>query len=194
MDSSFLITSRVVAPMIGITAGGGARTRPTGRRKFTCRNATAASYESPCFRVRSWMSAVDRAGMASAAAFSEPQSRSSTAKDRRKESGLTNPSRTHPTMCTVWGMDETVPLVQARSDLGNLVNRVRHGRETILISDYGTPAVAMIPVDELAELRRLRDQADIADAEARKAASGPVVAHEAFMAELETEDRQAAAS
>lgn len=91
-------------------------------------------------------------------------------------------------------MDETVPLVQARSDLGQLVNRVRHGHETIVISDYGTPAVAMIPVDELAELRRLRDEADIADAEARKAAGGPVLTHEAFMAELETEDRPAAAS
>ncbi|WP_331731890.1 type II toxin-antitoxin system Phd/YefM family antitoxin (plasmid) [Streptomyces sp. NBC_00015] len=91
-------------------------------------------------------------------------------------------------------MDETVPLVQARSDLGNLVNRVRHGHETIVISDYGTPAVAMIPVDELAELRRLRDEADLADADRRKAAGGPVVTHEAFMAELEAEDRQAAAS
>ncbi|MGW6144447.1 type II toxin-antitoxin system Phd/YefM family antitoxin [Streptomyces sp. NPDC055140] len=91
-------------------------------------------------------------------------------------------------------MDETVPLVQARSDLGQLVNRVRHGHETIVISDYGTPAVAMIPVDELAELRRLRDEADIADAEARKAAGGPVVTHEAFMADLEAEDRKAAAS
>ncbi|WP_331751592.1 type II toxin-antitoxin system Phd/YefM family antitoxin (plasmid) [Streptomyces globisporus] len=91
-------------------------------------------------------------------------------------------------------MDETVPLVQARSDLGKLVNRVRHGHETIVISDYGTPAVAMIPVDELAELRRLRDEADIADAEARKAVGGPMVTHEAFMAELEAEDGQAAAS
>ncbi|MFI6278120.1 type II toxin-antitoxin system Phd/YefM family antitoxin [Streptomyces sp. NPDC050988] len=91
-------------------------------------------------------------------------------------------------------MDDTYPLVQARDELGKLVNRVRHGHETIVISDYGTPAAALIPVDELAELRRLRDEADSADAEARKAAGGPVVTHEAFMAELETEDRQAAAS
>ncbi|MFD5079497.1 type II toxin-antitoxin system prevent-host-death family antitoxin [Streptomyces sp. NPDC058371] len=91
-------------------------------------------------------------------------------------------------------MDDTYPLVQARDELGQLVNRVRHGHETIVISDYGTPAAALIPVDELAELRRLRDEADIADAEARKAAGGPVVTHEAFMAELATEDRQAAAS
>ncbi|GGJ58540.1 type II toxin-antitoxin system prevent-host-death family antitoxin [Streptomyces brasiliensis] len=91
-------------------------------------------------------------------------------------------------------MDETFPLVQARNELGQLVNRVRHGHETIVISDYGTPAAALIPVDELAELRRLRDEADIADVEARKAGGGPVVTHEAFMAELEAEDRRAAAS
>ncbi|MBM9506592.1 type II toxin-antitoxin system Phd/YefM family antitoxin [Actinacidiphila acididurans] len=91
-------------------------------------------------------------------------------------------------------MDETYPLVQARSELGQLVNRVRHGHETFVISDYGTPAAALIPVDELAELRRLRDEADIADADRSKAAGGPRVEHEAFMAELEAEDRRAAAS
>lgn len=40
------------------------------------------------------------------------------------------------------------------------VDQVRHRHETIVISDYGTPAVATIPVDELAEPRRLRDEAD----------------------------------
>ncbi|MGW7006574.1 type II toxin-antitoxin system Phd/YefM family antitoxin [Streptomyces sp. NPDC054933] len=91
-------------------------------------------------------------------------------------------------------MDETYSLVQARNELGQLVNRVRHGHETIVISDYGTPAAVLIPVDELAELRRLRDEADVAEADRRKAASGPQVTHEEFMAELEAEDRQAAAS
>ncbi|MFE7975773.1 type II toxin-antitoxin system prevent-host-death family antitoxin [Streptomyces shenzhenensis] len=91
-------------------------------------------------------------------------------------------------------MDETYPLVQARNELGQLVNRVRHGHETIVISDYGAPAAALIPVDELAELRRLRDEADIAEAERRKADGGPVMTHEAFMADLEAEDGRAAAS
>jgi prevent-host-death family protein len=91
-------------------------------------------------------------------------------------------------------MDHTYPLVQARNELGQLVNRVRHGHETIVISDYGSPAAALIPVDELDELRRLRDEADIAEADRRKAAGGQVITHEDFMAELEAEDRQAAAS
>ncbi|MFI1855541.1 type II toxin-antitoxin system Phd/YefM family antitoxin [Streptomyces sp. NPDC020480] len=91
-------------------------------------------------------------------------------------------------------MEQTYPLVEARNELGQLVNRVRHGHETIVISDYGTPAAALVPLDELAELRRLRDEADIAEAESRKAEGGPVVTHETFMAELDAEDAQAAAS
>ncbi|MFF7656681.1 hypothetical protein ACFZCY_43920 [Streptomyces sp. NPDC007983] len=42
-------------------------------------------------------------------------------------------------------------------------------------------------------MRRLRDQADITEADHRKAADGPFVTHEAFVAELGAEDAQAAA-
>ncbi|MEU0375468.1 type II toxin-antitoxin system prevent-host-death family antitoxin [Streptomyces sp. NPDC006283] len=91
-------------------------------------------------------------------------------------------------------MDETYPLVRARNELGQLVSRVRHGREHFVISEYGQPAAALIPIDELDELRRLRDEADIAEAQRRAAAAGDTKTHEAFMAELEAEDRQAAAS
>lgn len=101
----------------------------------------------------------------------------------------------HLRVCTVWVMeDETYPLVQARNELGQLVSRVRHGRAHIVISEYGRPAAALVPVDELEELRRLRDEADIAEARSRSAAGGETRTHEAFMAELEAEDRRAAAS
>ncbi|QXE36490.1 type II toxin-antitoxin system prevent-host-death family antitoxin [Streptomyces sp. GMY02] len=90
---------------------------------------------------------------------------------------------------------ETYPLVEARNQLGQLVGRVRHGHEHIVISEYGRPAAALIPIEELEELRRLRDAADIAEAAAREAApSGPPMAHDDFMAELEAEDLRAAAS
>ncbi|MEV6655241.1 type II toxin-antitoxin system prevent-host-death family antitoxin [Streptomyces sp. NPDC051219] len=90
---------------------------------------------------------------------------------------------------------ETVPLVAARNQLGQLVGRVRHGHEQIVISEYGEPAAALIPVEELEELRRLRDEADIADARARDASeTGEPMTHEDFMAQLEGEDRRAAAS
>ncbi|MBU3866929.1 type II toxin-antitoxin system prevent-host-death family antitoxin [Streptomyces sp. 4503] len=92
-------------------------------------------------------------------------------------------------------MKQMYPLTQARNELDQLVERVRHGHETIVISDHGgTPAAALIPVGELAELRRLQEEADIAEADHRKAEGGPVVTHDAFMADLEAGDARAAAS
>ncbi|MEV0217959.1 type II toxin-antitoxin system prevent-host-death family antitoxin [Streptomyces sp. NPDC050704] len=86
---------------------------------------------------------------------------------------------------------ETYPLVEARNQLGQLVGRVRHGGEHILISEYGKPAAALVPIEELEELERLRDEADIALARAREAAPATQsMAHDEFMAQLETEDRQ----
>ena len=85
--------------------------------------------------------------------------------------------------------------MEARNQLGQLVGRVRHGQEHILITEYGKPAAALIPVSELEELQRLRDEADIAEARAREAAAtGPALTHDEFMAQLEAEDRQDAAS
>ncbi|MEU5436653.1 type II toxin-antitoxin system Phd/YefM family antitoxin [Streptomyces sp. NPDC020719] len=87
---------------------------------------------------------------------------------------------------------ETYPLVEARNQLGQLVGRVRHGGEHILISEYGKPAAALVPIEELEELERLRDQADLAEARARDAApTGPPMGHDEFMTQLEAEDRQA---
>ncbi|QJT02474.1 type II toxin-antitoxin system Phd/YefM family antitoxin [Streptomyces asoensis] len=90
---------------------------------------------------------------------------------------------------------ETYPLVEARNQLGQLVGRVRHGQEHILITEYGRPAAALIPISELEELQRLRDEADIAEARAREAVpSGRSMSHDAFMDQLEAEDRQEASS
>lgn len=90
---------------------------------------------------------------------------------------------------------DTYPLVEARNQLGQLVGRVRHGQEHILITEYGKPAAALIPISELEELERLRDEADLAEVRARQASpSGPSMSHDEFMAQLEAEDRQEAAS
>ncbi|MBC2875298.1 MULTISPECIES: type II toxin-antitoxin system Phd/YefM family antitoxin [Streptomyces] len=61
---------------------------------------------------------------------------------------------------------ETYPLVEARNQLGQLVGRVRHGHEHIVITEYGKPAAALIPIGELEEYERLRDEADLARAKA----------------------------
>lgn len=90
---------------------------------------------------------------------------------------------------------DTYPLVEARNQLGQLVGRVRHGQEHILITEYGRPAAALIPISELEELQRLRDEAEIAEARTRETApSGPSMSHDEFMDQLEAEDRRAAAS
>jgi prevent-host-death family protein len=90
---------------------------------------------------------------------------------------------------------DTYPLVEARNQLGQLVGRVRHGQEHIVITEYGKPAAALIPISELEELQRLRDEADIAEARAREASpGGPSMSHDDFMAQLEEEDRREAAS
>ncbi|MCP3816869.1 type II toxin-antitoxin system prevent-host-death family antitoxin [Streptomyces sp. A3M-1-3] len=92
-------------------------------------------------------------------------------------------------------MENIYPLVEARNQLGQLVGRVRHGHEQIVISEYGKPAAALIPIEELEELRRLRDEADIAEATAREAGpTGRPMTHDDFMAQLDTEDGQVAAS
>jgi prevent-host-death family protein len=59
-------------------------------------------------------------------------------------------------------------LVEARNRLGLLVGRVRHGHEHILISEYGKPAAALIPIAGLEELQRLRDETDVAEIRARR--------------------------
>ncbi|MFK0283921.1 type II toxin-antitoxin system Phd/YefM family antitoxin [Streptomyces sp. NPDC090499] len=109
---------------------------------------------------------------------------------------MTTPARTLHTPAGVYSSSmDTYPLVEARNQLGQLVGRVRHGQEHILITEYGKPAAALIPISELEELQRLRDEADVAEARAREAArSGPSMAHDEFMAQLEEEDRREVAS
>lgn len=61
---------------------------------------------------------------------------------------------------------ESYPLVEARNQLGRLVSRVQHGHEQIVITEYGKPAAVLIPIGELEELQRIRDQLDLAEARA----------------------------
>ncbi|MEV8391504.1 MULTISPECIES: type II toxin-antitoxin system Phd/YefM family antitoxin [unclassified Streptomyces] len=89
---------------------------------------------------------------------------------------------------------ETYPLVEARNQLGQLIGRVRYGHEEIVITEYGRPAAALVSIEELEELRRIRDEVDIAELEARKAEPGVTMTHDEFMAQLEAEDAQALAS
>jgi prevent-host-death family protein len=57
-----------------------------------------------------------------------------------------------------------VPLTDARSRLGELVDQVRHGHEPVTLTDHGKPVAAIIGTEELTELQGLaaiaRHQAD----------------------------------
>ena len=85
-------------------------------------------------------------------------------------------------------MAETYPLTNARSRLGELVNRARFGREHVVLTEHGTPVAAIISMDELAELQATADAADLATAARVKAPGHPGIPHEEVMAAFDALD------
>jgi prevent-host-death family protein len=77
---------------------------------------------------------------------------------------------------------------QAGGHLAELVDRTRHGHERVVLTDHGQPAAVLISVDELDELQRAQDAADIALCEAVRARDETGTPHDEFMATLDTED------
>ena len=57
-------------------------------------------------------------------------------------------------------MDESYSLTSARSHLGELVSRARYSHRPVAITEHGKPSVAIINVDDLADLE---DRAALAD-------------------------------
>jgi prevent-host-death family protein len=82
----------------------------------------------------------------------------------------------------------TFPMAQASGPLAELVDRALHGHERVVLTEHGQPAAVLISVDELDELERTQDAADIALCTAIKARNEPGMRHEEFMAALDTED------
>jgi prevent-host-death family protein len=69
-------------------------------------------------------------------------------------------------------MDESYSLTAARTHLGELVSRARYSHRPVAITEHGKPSVAVINIDELADLE---DRAALADHyAARLAGSGGV--------------------
>lgn len=75
-------------------------------------------------------------------------------------------------------MAETVTLTDARTRLGNLVAKSRHGGEVITITQHGTPVAAIIPYELLEYFRRREDEADIAQAEKTMATDPTAIPHD----------------
>ncbi|MGQ0625650.1 MAG: hypothetical protein ACT4PP_13515 [Sporichthyaceae bacterium] len=88
-------------------------------------------------------------------------------------------------------MTQSYSVPQACDRLGEIVAQVRFSDDAVLLTDGGGPVAAAIGFAELQDLRRARDEADIAECMRIKALGGPVLTHEEFMAELEAEDAAA---
>jgi len=65
-------------------------------------------------------------------------------------------------------------MAEFRADLADVVSRVQHGGEPVVIDRHGKPAVAVVPIEMLVRLQAAEDDAD------RKAARRSLreVAHE----------------
>ena len=57
-------------------------------------------------------------------------------------------------------MDESYSLTSARAHLGELVSRARYSHRPVAITEHGKPSVAIINIDDLADLE---DRAALAD-------------------------------
>jgi prevent-host-death family protein len=69
-------------------------------------------------------------------------------------------------------MDEAYSLTSARTHLGELVSRARYSHRPVTITEHGKPSVAIINIDDLADLE---DRAALAaDYAARLAGRGGV--------------------
>ena len=49
-------------------------------------------------------------------------------------------------------MDESYSLTSARTHLGELVSRARYSHRPVTITEHGKPSVAIINIDDLADL------------------------------------------
>jgi prevent-host-death family protein len=93
-------------------------------------------------------------------------------------------------LCSVADMALTFPLPEARDQLAELVTCARRGNERVVLIEKGEPVAVLISIDELDELQRAQDAADIARCEAIKARNEPGMPHEEFMAALDAEDQR----
>lgn len=82
----------------------------------------------------------------------------------------------------------SVPIATAQTRLTELVERVRLGRQRVLISEQGDPVVALISAGELDELQAAQDAADLHEALKAKAAGGKWVPHDEVVASLAADE------
>ena len=79
------------------------------------------------------------------------------------------------------------PLTSARTHLGELVAQARHSHRPVTITEHGRPVVALINIDDLADLE---DRAALAAHFAEKAAGHSGVSLDALDAALDRIDAE----
>ncbi len=84
-------------------------------------------------------------------------------------------------------MDE-VPTAEARRQLAELVNRVAFGKERVVLTRHGKAVAALVPIEDVSLLERLRDRRRRRAVERalRDADEGRAVAWEALREELDS--------
>ncbi len=84
-------------------------------------------------------------------------------------------------------MDE-VPTAEARRQLAELVNRVAFGKERVVLTRHGKAVAALVPIEDVSLLERLRDRRRRRAVERalRDADEGRAVAWDALREELDS--------
>ncbi|HUY51700.1 MAG TPA: type II toxin-antitoxin system Phd/YefM family antitoxin [Streptosporangiaceae bacterium] len=52
-------------------------------------------------------------------------------------------------------MNSEVPVTQARDELADLINRVAHGHERIILTRHSKPVACIVPPEDLTQLEQL---------------------------------------
>jgi prevent-host-death family protein len=81
-----------------------------------------------------------------------------------------------------------VTLANARTHLGELVNRTRFGGERVILTEHGRPVAALISVDELAELEAACDAAGLVAVASPPSGVTGGIPHEQVIAALDALD------
>ena len=66
-------------------------------------------------------------------------------------------------------MYTTITTMGLRDELSDILSRVRHANERVIVTRSGKPVAAIVPIDELKALQALEDGLDIKAADDAKA-------------------------
>jgi prevent-host-death family protein len=58
----------------------------------------------------------------------------------------------------------TFTTVEARKQIGEVINRAAYGKERVILTRRGKPVVAVVPIEDMETLEALEDRLDIEEA------------------------------